>query len=76
VRLRADDREVRFEVTDDGAALSGIAEGALGPGGAGGGYGLAGIEERARLLGGEARAGASARGGFEVSITFPASRLT
>jgi signal transduction histidine kinase len=57
-----------------GTALDGAA-GSTGPGGSGpdgsGGYGLAGMRERAELLGGELVAGATAEG-FEVRLWLPA----
>ncbi|MFD2080206.1 sensor histidine kinase [Actinopolymorpha cephalotaxi] len=40
--------------------------------GPGGGFGLVGLRERVHLLGGEFRAGPTARGGFEVVAVLPA----
>jgi signal transduction histidine kinase len=40
-----------------------------------GGLGIAGMQERAALLGGELRAGPRAGGGFEVRATLPARSL-
>jgi signal transduction histidine kinase len=58
-----------------GTARTDGAAGSTGPGGSGpdgsGGYGLAGMRERAELLGGELVAGATAEG-FEVRLWLPA----
>jgi hypothetical protein len=57
VRVAADEQAVRVEVTDDGAPQAS----------AGSGYGLAGMAERAALLGGSCDAGpAQGRGGWSA----------
>lgn len=64
VTVAADDRCVRLSVRDDGHA---------GPSGgeASGGYGLAGMAERATLLGGTFEAGPQPSGGWAVSAVLP-----
>jgi signal transduction histidine kinase len=86
VRLRYSETGVLIEVTDEGpaetgagsgngeriAAAGGVATGGLAPGGlaTGGGAGLAGLSERARLLGGEFEAG-RCHHGFVVRAFLP-----
>lgn len=55
-------KAVRIEVTDDGR----------GPGGPAGGHGLAGLRERAQLLGGSCAAGPGPAGGYTVQAELPA----
>lgn len=67
VRLARQAHEVLLSVQDDGrnapdAPPSGLAEGS---------YGLAGLRERAALLGGSLTCGARPEGGFEVTICLP-----
>ncbi len=64
--------ELGIEVTDDGRGGTPPAEGP-GEGGAieGGGFGIDGMRERARLLGGELTAGPRAGGGFRVAARLP-----
>lgn len=62
VLLKLNPAELYVQVTDDGCG---------GPGGGGGGQGLAGMRERARLLGGTLHAGPRADSGFEVSARLP-----
>jgi signal transduction histidine kinase len=59
------DAELRIEVTDTGAG------GAAQPG-AGAGYGLAGMRERAAAVGGVMHAGPGPAGGFQVTARLPA----
>ncbi|MGW1026980.1 sensor histidine kinase [Streptomyces sp. NPDC002577] len=61
VGLRAAGGALRVEVTDDGAAA---------PGGTPG-FGLVGMRERARSVGGTLEAGARPEGGFAVSAVLP-----
>ena len=72
VEVRVTDR-VRVRVTDDGA---GTGDGVSSNGSSsditsGGGRGLIGMRERARIVGGTVRAGARAEGGFEVVADLP-----
>ncbi|WP_197429894.1 sensor histidine kinase [Auraticoccus cholistanensis] len=64
--VTAEVREGRLElsVTDDGRGAP--------PGGTGGGYGLAGMAERVRLLGGSLTTGPGPAGGFRVQASLPA----
>jgi signal transduction histidine kinase len=82
VRLAYRDDGIMVEVTDDGpGAMSNQGAGAPGdqgpdaPSGAvaleGGGIGLAGLKERARLLGGQLEAGRAAGRGFVVRAFLP-----
>jgi signal transduction histidine kinase len=72
VRVAYRDDGVMVEVTDDGP---GAPSGAGTPSGAGalqgGGAGLAGLKERARLLGGRLEAGSAAERGFTVRAFLP-----
>jgi signal transduction histidine kinase len=61
VRVEVDDERARLTVTDDGAA---------GPTGTPG-YGIAGMTERAALLGGTCTAGRSPNGGWLVTAELP-----
>jgi signal transduction histidine kinase len=63
VDVRWTDGMLRLEIVDDGA-LAGTPPGRAG-------HGLAGMRERARLLGGTFDAGPVASGGFKVSATLP-----
>jgi signal transduction histidine kinase len=56
----------------DGAETGGPAQDAASLAGSGGGYGLAGMRERAELLGGALWAGPLADGGFRVRLRIPA----
>ena len=64
IDVRADADEMMLRVVDDGRG------GARGPGPAGGGHGLVGMGERARVLGGELSAGPNGQG-WTVSATIP-----
>jgi signal transduction histidine kinase len=68
VAYRADG--VAVDVTDDGPGPLAVGDPAV----QGGGTGLAGLSERARLLGGHLEAGARPGGGFTVRAFLPASR--
>ena len=67
IEVRADDDEVTLRVVDDGRG--GVRNSAT----SGGGHGLVGMAERARVLGGELSAGPSGQG-WTVSATIPAPR--
>jgi len=62
VEVTGDDGVVRLRVHDDGAAAR--------PASAGG-YGLLGMAERAKLLGGACQAGPDPAGGWTVEATLP-----
>ncbi|GGM40474.1 sensor histidine kinase [Dactylosporangium sucinum] len=64
VRVTGEPRRVRITVADDGAR----------PGRARDGYGLAGLRERATLLGGELRAGPGPDRGWRVAAELPRGR--
>ncbi|MFE7467870.1 sensor histidine kinase [Streptomyces sp. NPDC057499] len=61
VRIHYGEHEVSATVTDDGP----------GPTRPGGGHGVVGMRERARLYGGTLAAGPGPDGGFEVALTLP-----
>ncbi|MGW3644958.1 sensor histidine kinase [Streptomyces sp. NPDC000878] len=63
VRLYGGEGALRVEVTDDGAGM--------GMPGDGSGFGLVGMRERARSVGGTLDAGPGADGGFRVSAVLP-----
>ena len=66
VRLAYRDDGIMVEVTDDGPGAA-VAAAAI----RGGGAGLAGLRERARLLGGQLEAGSAAERGFAVCAFLP-----
>ncbi len=66
VDVREEDGELTVRVTDDGAGAA-AAPGAAGPGG----YGLIGMRERARSVGGTLEAGPRKERGFEVVAVLP-----
>ena len=66
VHLACRDDGIMVEVTDDGPGAA-AAAGAI----RGGGAGLAGLRERARLLGGQLEAGSAAERGFAVRAFLP-----
>jgi signal transduction histidine kinase len=70
VLLCYDDAGVQIEVTDTGLG-SGPQPLAGGPLGAGGGYGLTGMRERASAVGGVISAGPGPAGGFQVTARLP-----
>ncbi|MFI7415496.1 sensor histidine kinase [Streptomyces sp. NPDC049627] len=63
VELYEEEGALRVSVTDDGTGA--------GPGGGASGYGLVGMRERARSVGGTLDAGPRTGGGFEVSAVLP-----
>jgi signal transduction histidine kinase len=67
VRLAYRDDGIMVEVTDDGPGAAASAAATL----RGGGAGLAGLGERARLLGGQLEAGSAAERGFAVRAFLP-----
>ena len=79
IRLALSDDGVRLTVEDNGrggAAGSGAAGSgaAASEGAAGGGHGITGMAERARLLGGTLSAGPQIGGGFRVEAFLPLSK--
>jgi signal transduction histidine kinase len=66
VRLAYRDDGIMVEVTDDGPGAAAAAAAIRG-----GGAGLAGLRERARLLGGQLEAGSAAEQGFAVRAFLP-----
>jgi signal transduction histidine kinase len=67
VLVRVDESEVRVRIRDDGRGVSS---------GRGGGHGLAGMRERASLLGGTLRAGPRPDAtGFEVDARLPVRKM-
>jgi signal transduction histidine kinase len=72
VRVRYTPETVEIECRDDGGNGTPAAgqNGVTGPG-QNGGHGLAGMRERASLLGGEVTAGPQPQGGFRVSARLP-----
>jgi signal transduction histidine kinase len=69
VRLHRDGGYVRLEIEDDGRGLATDA-----PGASEGHYGLVGMRERARLVGGRLEVGAGASGGTRVGVEVPLGR--
>ncbi|MDT0269895.1 sensor histidine kinase [Streptomyces sp. DSM 44915] len=67
VELRYRPRHVAVSVTDDG---KGVIQAEVAPGG---GHGLIGMRERAKLYGGTIAIGPRAAGGFAVELTLPTS---
>jgi signal transduction histidine kinase len=68
VRLAYGDDGIMVEVTDDGPGVAANVTAIHG-----GGAGLAGLRERARLLGGQLEAGAAGERGFVVRAFLPSS---
>lgn len=64
VRVEASDEDVRLTVVDDGRSAAGSAPGTPG-------FGLIGMAERAKLLGGTFAAGPAPGGGWAVTATLP-----
>ncbi|MFI1256672.1 histidine kinase [Streptomyces netropsis] len=60
---------VELRVADDGRSAAGLAEQAQG-----GGFGLVGLSERAKAMGGRLHAGPAPEGGWEVTALFPLDR--
>jgi signal transduction histidine kinase/ligand-binding sensor domain-containing protein len=71
VELRYDDRQLRLRVRDDG---KGIDPKLLSEDGRAGHYGLRGMRERAKLLGGKLAVWSELDSGTEVELSIPASR--
>jgi signal transduction histidine kinase len=69
VTLSCTERHLRIEVTDDGQPASPGRSAGAAP--AGGGRGIPGMAERAKVLGGRLAAGPSEGGGFVVDATLP-----
>jgi len=69
VEIRYDHRQLRVRVRDDG---KGIDPAVLSAGGRDGHYGLAGMQERARLLGGKLALWSELDSGTEAELTIPA----
>ncbi|POX63214.1 histidine kinase [Streptomyces sp. Ru62] len=70
VRVTDEGHCVKVTVIDNGRAAQGFSAAA------GGGRGLVGMEERARLVGGSLRAGPRPGGGFEVAARLPVERAS
>jgi signal transduction histidine kinase len=71
VEIHYDDKEFSLHVRDDG---KGIDHSVLGGDGREGHYGLHGMRERAKLVGGELAIWSEADSGTEVELSIPASR--
>jgi signal transduction histidine kinase/ligand-binding sensor domain-containing protein len=71
VEIRYDERQLRLRVRDDG---KGIDAKLLNQGGRAGHYGLPGMRERAKLMGGKLAVWSEADVGTEVELRIPASR--
>ncbi|MGW2222131.1 sensor histidine kinase [Nonomuraea sp. NPDC001684] len=63
--------ELRVDITDDGRGTASAVAGSTGAGWPGGGYGIAGMRERAALLDGRLSAGPRPQGGFRVTAALP-----
>jgi signal transduction histidine kinase len=70
VRLVFDATSVRLSVKDDGRGFDAEASGSNG---AGGHFGIVGMRERAREMGGEVRVGSNPGEGCEVEVNVPVS---
>ena len=70
VEIRYDQRRLRLRVQDNG---KGIDPKVLSGGGRAGHYGLAGMHERAKLLGGKLAVWSELDSGTEIELTIPAS---
>ena len=71
VELRYDPRELRLRVRDNG---KGIAPELLAEGGREGHFGLTGMRERAKIIGGELALWSGLDAGTEVDLILPAAR--
>jgi signal transduction histidine kinase/ligand-binding sensor domain-containing protein len=71
VEIRYDDRQLRLRVRDDG---KGITPKVLGKDGQPGHYGLRGMRERAKLIGGKLAVWSELDSGTELELSIPASR--
>ncbi|RZU34940.1 histidine kinase-like protein [Streptomyces sp. BK022] len=74
VGLWAADGALRVSVRDDGTGGNAGPGGEVGPSDGRPGFGLVGMRERARSVGGTLDAGPGPAGGFEVTATLPLSR--
>ncbi|MFJ4788694.1 sensor histidine kinase [Streptomyces sp. NPDC088794] len=74
VGLWTADGTLRVSVRDDGTGGDAGSGGGAGPSDGGPGFGLVGMRERARSVGGTLDAGPGPAGGFEVTATLPLSR--
>ena len=70
VELRYDERDLRLRVRDDG---KGIAPEVLGQGGREGHFGMHGMRERAKLIGGKLTVWSGLDSGTEVELSIPAA---
>ncbi len=68
VRLRRDGQRLTVRISNDAGSAPPPAEDSTGDGG---GHGLVGMRERARLYGGTVTAGPCVEGGFAVELTMP-----
>ena len=71
VEIRYDEQQLRLRIRDDG---KGIAPGVLEQGYASGHWGLRGMRERAKLLGGNLEVWSQAGSGTEIELAVPAAR--
>ena len=71
VEIRYDEQQLRLRIRDDG---KGIAPGVLEQGYASGHWGLRGMRERAKLLGGNFEVWSQSGSGTEIELTVPAAR--
>jgi signal transduction histidine kinase len=71
VKVRYDDRQLRLRVWDNG---KGIDPKVLGKDGQPGHYGLRGMRERAKVMGGKLEVWSELRSGTELELSIPASR--
>ena len=71
VEIRYDEQQLRLRIRDDG---KGIDPGVLEQGYAAGHWGLRGMRERAKLLGGNLEVWSQAGSGTEIELTVPAAR--
>ncbi len=74
IRLALSDDGVRLTVEDNGRGGAAGSGAAASEGAAGGGHGITGMAERARLLGGTLSAGPQIGGGFRVEAFLPLSK--
>jgi signal transduction histidine kinase len=74
VVVYCDDVEVQVRVCDDGCGAGSPGSALVGPGAAGH-FGLIGLRERAELLGGSVAAGPLPDGGFQLTMSIPATRF-
>jgi len=70
VEIRYDQRQLRLRVRDDG---KGIDDSVLAGDGEPGHYGLPGMHERAKLIGGKLEVWSQLQSGTEIELTLPAS---